>query len=316
MLDIIITHYQEPWDICRKQLWMLAMQRGIDWSEITVTVVNDGGNRLPEFKLDDLGIPVQQLDIPHGGISAARNAGYDNGKEPWVMFCDCDDCLANIYGLQDIMNVLHHDDGRYDLLWNRFYEEHPREILLVPDYKVMVFTHGKVYRRSFLEREQIRFDEHLQWNEDSCYNATIMAHGAMAGEIQTHAPVYAWIRRPDSFTGCDDAYDKSAYFQFRRNLLVTEEYRKHKPEEYPGMVTRTIYDTFFMLHGLRYSPECKQRIETEFIPWVRGIADLFGQVDDKTLKQIRSISRYELTGPDELILDTPGNIRAWLEWLI
>jgi len=318
MLDIIITHYTEPWEVCRKQFWMLDMQRGVDWSQIRVTVVNDGGYQLPEEELKGLRFRWKaawfgQLDIPHSGISAARNHGLWFGTEPWIMFCDCDDCFANIYGLRDVMDVLEQDDGRYDVLWNRFYEEHPGEILLVPDWKVFVFTHGKVYRRAFLEREEIRFEESLQWNEDSCFNATVLTRGARAGEMQTHAPVYAWIRRKDSFTGAADANDKGAYFQFRRNLLVAEEHRKHKPEDYPGMVTRVAWDTFFMVHSRKCSPSCKQQILTEFAPWIRERADLVGQTDAETLRKIREVSRAELTEPDEEINDEPGNVRAWLE---
>ena len=316
MLDIVITHYTEPWEICRKQFWMLAMQRGVDWREIRVTVVNDGGNRLPGWRLGNLGFPVNEIDIEHGGISAARNAGMDATEEPWIMFCDCDDCFANIYGLQDVMNVLHQDDGRYDVLWNRFYEEHPQEILLVPDHKVFVFTHGKVYRRAFLDREQIRFDESLKWNEDSCFNATILTRGAKAGEMKTHAPVYAWIRREDSFTGTDDRNDKSAFFQFRRNLLIAEEHRKHKPEDYAGMVTRVVWDTFFMIHSLRCSPSCKQQILAEFVPWAVDRTDLIGRVDGETMRKIREISRIELSEPGEKINDEPGNVLAWVTWEI
>lgn len=313
MLDIVITHYVEPWDVCKKMFWMLAMQRNVDWSEITVTVINDGGNRIPASRLEDLGFEVRQLDIAHGGISAARNAGLWFGTEPWIMFCDCDDCFANIYGLQDIMNVLKQDDGRYDVLWNRFYEEHPEEILLVPDHKVFVFTHGKVYRREFLEKEQIRFEESLEWNEDSCFNATVLTRGAKAGEIQTHAPVYAWIRREDSFTGTEDRNDKSAFFQFRRNLLVAEEHRQHKPADYAGMVTRVVWDAFFMIHSRRCSPLCKQQILREFMPWAWKRKELIVQVDEETLKNIREISRYELSEPGEEICDEPGNVLAWVE---
>lgn len=313
MLDIIITHYQEPWEICKKMFWMLEMQRKVDWNEIRVTVVNDGGHRLPQEELNRLSFRVDQAGIPHSGISAARNFGIKVTCEPWIMFCDCDDCFGNIYGLQDVMTVLHNDYGRYDVLWNRFYEEHPGEIILVPDHKVFVFTHGKVYRRAFLEREQIRFDESLEWNEDSCFNATVMTRGAKAGEMQTHAPVYAWIRREGSFTGTEDRNDRSAFFQFRRNLLVAEEHRKHKPEDYPGMVTRVVWDTFFMIHSGRCTPSCKQQILAEFVPWIRERKDLVGQTDPETLRKIREISRLELSEPGDVICDNPGNVLAWVE---
>ena len=112
MLDIFITHYKEPWEVCRKQFVMLDMQRRVDWDEIRVTVINDGGHRIPEEHLEGLSYRVQQLDIPHGGISAARNAGIMAAQEPWIMFCDCDDCFSNIYALEDIVNITKGDNNR------------------------------------------------------------------------------------------------------------------------------------------------------------------------------------------------------------
>ena len=40
MLDIIITHYKEPWEVCRAQFTMLDMQRHVDWKEIRETAAN------------------------------------------------------------------------------------------------------------------------------------------------------------------------------------------------------------------------------------------------------------------------------------
>ena len=106
MLDIVITHYHEPWEVCKKLFQTLDLQRKVNWKDIRVRVINDGGYRLPEDKLAELCFPVEQVDLPHGGVSRARNAGIDMGTEPWIMFCDCDDCFYNIYALEDVMNVL------------------------------------------------------------------------------------------------------------------------------------------------------------------------------------------------------------------
>ena len=100
MLDIVITHYREPWEICRKQFIMLDMQRRVDWKDIRVTVINDGGHRLPEECLAGLSYPIEQLDIPHGGISAARNAGIEHSTAEWLCFCDFDDMFADVYALR------------------------------------------------------------------------------------------------------------------------------------------------------------------------------------------------------------------------
>ena len=317
MLDIIITHYQEPWEVCKKQFWMLDMQRRVDWSQIRVTVINDGGHRLPEFKLEDLSYPVRQIDIPHGGISKARNAGIDMTDGEWIMFCDCDDCFANIYALEDVQNVVNAEAlEKYDMMWTPCYEEDEvnGHIMLIPMYKTFVFCHGKVYRRQFLLDEQIRFPEDLPMNEDSCFNAIIVARttNTRIGRVFSSVPVYAWVRRDGSVTAKPEAVDLGAVCQTRRNMIVAEENRIHRPAEYPGMVTRHAYDVYYMVHGSRISESCKQEILKEFSPWIRERMEVFAQVDEDTLEKVRGISKYELLDHGEEVEDGHEQIQAWV----
>ena len=321
MLDLIITHYKEDWAVCRKQFQMLDLQRCVDWGQIRVTVVNDGGHRLPEEKLADLSFPVTQVDIPHGGVSRARNAGIEHATEPWIMFLDCDDCFANIYALKDIMNILNQKDAEdlFDMMWCDCCEEDyingAEQLYLMQYNKIFVFCHGKVYRRRFLLEEHIRFDPELRFNEDSCFNAVIIAKTphTRIGQIKTLSPVYAWIRRRGSVTTSEGAHDEGALGQFHRNLIVTEENRKHRePEHYAGMVTRTAYDTYYMLMDRTISPQCKRRIADEFIPWMRERMNVFGKVDAEILDQIRSVSKSELVEAGELIPDSHEIVRAWM----
>lgn len=320
MLEIIITHYKEPWEVCRKQFLMLDLQRCVDWNEITVTVINDGGHRLPDDRLAELSFPFRQIDIPHGGISKARNAGIENAKEPWIMFCDCDDTFANVFALQDIMNVLHSPSrDEFDMMWGSCCEEDyingARLLYLMPRKKIFVFCHGKLYRRQFLLDEGIRFDPNLKFNEDSCFNAVIIARTphTRIGEIKSHAPIYAWIRRIDSVTTGDNAPDDGAYGQFHRNMTVTEENRLHRDEKnYCGMVTRTAYDAFYMINGRRISDDCKKKIFAEFVPWMSERVESFGKVTPEILEQIREISKSELLESGEEIPDSHEIVSAWV----
>lgn len=321
MLDIIITHYREPWEVCRKMFWMLDLQRCIDWGQIRVTVINDGGQHIPEKHLEGLSFPVNQVDIPHGGISAARNAGIDSATEPWMMFCDCDDTFANIYALRDVMNVLSPKrEEQFDMMWGNCCEEDYIEgaelLYLMPRNKVFVFCHGKVYRRQFLIDENIRFDESLTFNEDSLFNAVIIARTphTRIGEIKSHAPIYAWIRRTNSVTTGDNANDDGAYCQFRRNLKVTEENRLHREwDNYCGMVTRTAYDCYYMLFGGRISLKCKRRIYDEFVPWITERVNECQNVSLDILNQIREVSRMELLDEGESVPDSHEQVKKWIE---
>ena len=312
MLDIIITHHREPWEVCRGLFETLAAQRRVDWNQIRVTVVNDGGYILPPNFLLGLPFRVKQYNKDQGGVSSARNYGLDVTWRPWVMFCDCDDCFSNVFALEDIMSVL---KDKYDMMWTKVWEEEKGQVYQIQDVRIMVFIHGKIYRRAFLEEQYIRFDEGLSFNEDSLFNATVMARTTKEriGEISCHYPPYVWIRREGSVTGGNDADDRSAWGQFLRNMRVAEEIREHKPEQYPGMVTRMAYDVFFMQMSSRFTPSCKQKLLEAFRPWIRERIGDFGKVDEQTLRKIRDIDCVELLAKEDRPDIEPETVAWWVK---
>ena len=199
MLDIVIPHYNEPWYICRKLLWTLNMQRIVNWDEISVTVVNDGGNRMPEEELEKLDYLVVQLDIPRGGVSAARNAGLDHADEPWIMFCDSDDAFTNIYALEEILQEIR-ANPECDVIWTQCVTEFGCIVVPIEPWRAFAFTHGKAYRRQFLLDNGIRFEEGRSYGEDTMFNYEVMAKTNRIRQAKTSMPAYSWIRRGGSVT--------------------------------------------------------------------------------------------------------------------
>lgn len=315
MLDIVITHYKEPIDIGRKLFESIALQRCIDFEQIRVVVIHDGTEKFPDEEFSNLPYQVEQIVIQHGGISMARNAGIEHSKAKWIMFCDFDDCYASIFSLREIMNVLGTD--AYDMLWSRIlaedYVDGKQLLYYVPDKQKYVFCHGKVYRTEFLRESGIRFRDELVFNEDSCFNATIIAHTphTRIGEIKSPMPIYCWIRRESSVTN-SGREDEASYGHFRRNLIVTEEYEKLNDERFNGMVTRTVYDTYFMVFGKRNSMQMRRRILDEFTPWIAKRTKVFCNVTNDDLAEIRKIARMELLSPDEIVPDDPERVGTWM----
>lgn len=319
MLDIVITHYKEPFEVGKKIFQMIGLQRCIDFEQIRVVVIHDGTPMFPEENFANLPYQVEQITIPHGGISAARNAGIDNAKGRWVMFCDFDDNFASVYSIREIMNVLGTDD--YDMLWCRIlaedYVDGKKLLYYVPEKQRFVFCHGKVYRTEFLRESGIRFREELVFNEDSCFNAEIIAHTPhqRIGEINSKIPIYAWVRRENSVTN-SGREDEATYGHFRRNMIVTGEYEGTADPRYYGMVTRTAYDAYYMVFGKRNSMQMRRRIVDEFTPWIAERIEAYGKVDDATLDEIRNISRMELIELDELVPDEHKTVEKWVKGLV
>lgn len=106
MLDIIVTHYDEPWETGAKFFQMLDIQRKVDFQQIRVILVNDGEEHsLPSEYFEGRPYRVTQISIPHAGISAARNAGIEKATAEWICFCDFDDMFADVYSLWSVLNV-------------------------------------------------------------------------------------------------------------------------------------------------------------------------------------------------------------------
>lgn len=316
MLDIIVPHYKEPWEVGEKLFRMIDLQRGIDHKKIHVTIVNDGGNRFPEDYFAGFRYDIRQIDIPHSGVSAARNTGIECARTEWIMFCDFDDTFANVYALRDVMTILPADG--YDMLWSRIIVEDfldENRVYFPPEEQRFVFTHGKVYRKAFLNEKDIRFDESMSFQEDSLFNAVIIAKTphTRIGEINTKMPLYIWVRRDSSVTN-SGREDEAVYSHFIRNLKVTEENKARGYDHYCGMVTRTTWDAYYMTLSTRASPKTKEEILKVFTPWIAERIGEYGKVPDKIMEQIRAVSRSELY--DRPIPDRPDDILRWLNTIL
>ena len=303
MLDIIMPHYDEPWEEGEKFFTMLDLQRDADFSQIHVIFVEDGEeNTVAGGHFENRPYIVEQIVIPHGGVSAARNAGLKESKAEWVMFCDFDDMFSNVYALRDILNVLPAPD--YDVLWTEFYSEDKMlsgEMRLHSRGRNVVFIHGKLFRRQFLLDHDLWFDTSLKFNEDSCFNAvasTIVDYHR-TGKIAVNAPLYIWCYREGSATTSPENRGQAIRGLYDRNKLVCEAFRKHLPyERYCAMVARTVYDTYHALNLEELTPEL-QELKEDFARWYPQHRLCLMMVDEKTMAEVRAISEAEHIRGDE-----------------
>lgn len=228
LLDLYITHWTEPWEIGKKAFQMLGLQRGIDWTQIKVWLVHDGVKRFPEKYFRDMPCKVIQIELPHGGIAAARNWGIDHGEGEWIKWCDFDDMLHNIYSLRRLCDAM--ENGKnFDMLWFDYTAEHKdgRRVWLRTD-RDPVLIHGKAFRRSWLQEHGIRYNEELTWCEDSAFLAVCEMEADLNrfGHIKSEAPIYAWITRDGSLCNRPEIrYDNMRSF-FKRHRYVQDEFKK------------------------------------------------------------------------------------------
>ena len=256
-IDIIVPHGGEPWRVCRGFFDMLRLQIGVRKGKIRIIIVHDGCGK---FSKEQVAVPwaeVEQIMIRKGGVSTARNTGIENSLAEWVMFCDIDDRFANVWAVQGILEALELEGAReMDMLWMPFYIEQPAYRRTVEGFN-LCFTHGKIYRRSFLNAHGIRFFPHLYYAEDSAFNALVgeKLERGRYGQIRTDAVPYVWTYNHDSVTNTTAAGRLLAGL-FDRHRLVIEWTREHgRPDSWRGIAARVTRDAF-------YQWECRGLDET------------------------------------------------------
>lgn len=300
MLDIIVTHYNEPWEVCEKFFLMLKLQRGISFDDFRVLVVNDGeGNRIDDEHFTGLPYHVEQYCIPKAGVSAARNHGIDISTAEWISFSDCDDCYTTIYSLKMVLDILNSDKEKaYDMLWTKLCAEDSaggQGLKLIMRDLNLVFIHGKYYRRSFIVDNQIRFPEDLEFNEDSAFNAiaNTLWDYKRTGEIKTSIPVYSWCYRPGSLTGTPENLDRAILGGFKRNQKVVDEFERRLPHDrYCAMVARAVFDAYYVLNVERLTP-IRAEMLADFKQWYKAHMRAFWENPKETLIEVKRVSEAE-----------------------
>ena len=248
MLDIVVPHADESWPVCRRFFDLLRAQLRADLSRVRVQLVHDGSLPWPEDYVAVPGLAVEQLRIPKGGVSAARNAGLDAGSGEWVMFCDCDDMFANVFSLHCILDALSRQEAsRDDLLWFPFYVETlgGRDVCTLN----WIFVHGKIYRRAFLKKKRLRFPEGLYYGEDSAFNAMVEMDidRDRIGEIRSECVLYVWALNPRSVTSRPENQLRNALGLMDRHAVVAEELRRRgRDGDALALVARTAWDAYFL----------------------------------------------------------------------
>lgn len=328
VLDIIVPHYTEPFEIGRKFFEILKLQRGVNYNSFRVTLVNDGEeNAFKDELFESLPFPFRQINIPHAGVSAARNAGLDAATAEWVMFCDFDDMFSSVYSMKFITESISGKTG-FDVLWTERFNENTKESdpwsLSKSISLDTVFVHAKIYRREALNRLNYRFNEKLRYNEDSEFNCVLltMIDYKRTGRINIPIVPYAWICRSGSTSNENGRRSEALRDHYIRNKNVTEAYRKYLPyERLCGMVTRTVFDTYFCLHTPRSEPEILE-IRRDFRKWYARYKGEFLKVDDSTLREIVTISWQEYSENDidnhayDLVVSGgPIDTKPILDWL-
>ncbi len=296
-LTFCVTHYKEPWEVCKPWFDSMKDQLGVNFENIEVMVVEDGGEPIDEDNFIGYPFKVKTFNFGHKGVSASRNIGLDHATGDYIMFCDCDDRFISAYALNCYLKAL--KQGMFDIVKTPFLEDQviDGELKLIRHDSDVTFIHGKLYRVDFLKDNELRFDEELSIHEDSYFN--VIANMIADGNVHEMSPaVYLWKYRDDSIVRIDQkAYVFKTYDHLMkvRKAICNELWRRERIPEFYQAVTKTFIDSYYDFQR----PECREeenrfiitKAEKAFSEFYKTFKDEFKNVGIKDVAQMMYICR-------------------------
>ena len=211
-LSIVIPQYNETDDIIRPLLSSIETQRGVNFNDIEIIIVNDHSEtKLSQELFDRFNhLNIRYLETPENkGPGQARQYGIDHAEKEYVVFADADDRFFSCNVFSDVFNALmQNKDKVIDIVYTKWIEElvSPQAgYLLIPHTPDMTWVHGKFIRTQFLAERNLRFNDRIRVHEDSYFNSIVQMNAGITITLDTFS--YFWCYNPKSLTRKEYKYN-------------------------------------------------------------------------------------------------------------
>lgn len=296
-LTMVVPHYHEPWETLKYLFDTIMCQRGVDWADVDVLLVNDGDDVVLDSALFEP-YPFEVIyDIkPHGGLSDTRNYGIEHANGEYIMYCDSDDGFLNNYGLHLVLGAI--EEG-FDFFYSSFVEEQP---LPSGGWKIyrrdkdIVFCHGKVYRRQFLLDKKLRFDTKLAFSEDSLFNKIAYHEADVKKEVTSPFYLWCWNEGSTVRTGRETIVLRRYAEVMDMRIKTCEQLRDRGfIDEFFDAVCKCFFDCYYDFSDPQFlKPEHKDMVlkaEKEFRRFYKKFVKDFMECDSGRIAKIMMQSR-------------------------
>lgn len=208
LISVIIPVYNAGALLCQS-LDSLLNQTFRDWEAVCVDdgSIDGSGDWLDEYAERDSRIKV--VHKPNGGVSSARNCGLEHARAPYITMLDADDYFAPT-ALEELYSCMHaHDcdivcctmsklfaDGHAEVERARFsnglHKAAPADVYRFSMRSVWC----KLYKRSILDREKIRFPLGIPICEDDVFVVSYWYH--VKHFYMLDKPLYNYVQSESS----------------------------------------------------------------------------------------------------------------------
>ena len=223
-------------------------QIGIDFSEVDVHLVNDGGTAIDLSKFEILGnLDLHYHELPENvGAGLARQYGIDQSQSEYLMFMDSDDELHFAGALLEFFNVVKYQ-GNHEIIIASYIEEYKDE-----NGEFRYLTHdpydwkspvAKWFSRNYLERIGLRFHPALRIFEDTYFVG--LACQLAEDIFYLNSVVYTWLCNPNSTVRANgQIFEHQTHIWALENLLALQVIREKKAENLKTDLEHYVADVY------------------------------------------------------------------------
>lgn len=239
-VDVIIPAYKAHNTILRT-LSSIQAQSIVD--DLNVIIVNDASTEGSYQSFVDMFSPTMHIKEivleENGGPGVARQAGIDAGEAPYFTCIDADDTFNGAFAVESMLRVIEADSNC--VCASGTFLQICDGINVIPHKNDMVWMFGKIYRRSFINKYNIRFNK-TRANEDTGFNTKVKllcSNDDSESICFFDVPVYYWHEKIDSITrvnNCQYSFDQS-FCGWTDNMIEVVKFCK-KVQPYNGEVDK------------------------------------------------------------------------------
>jgi len=190
-IAVIIPVYKAH-DTIKFTLCSIGMQRVVLFNTYLIVDGEEKGSY--DYLLDQFDIEILYMS-KNGGPGVARQYGIDNTQEPFISFIDADDTYISSISLYQ--QHLGFKNNTTAMVSTSFAEESKNHKITIKEND-MIWMHGKMYRREFLDKNDIRFNK-TRANEDIGFNTQCQCYANDQENIILSKNItYLWQWRENS----------------------------------------------------------------------------------------------------------------------
>lgn len=266
MIDIIMPAYNAH-ETIHKTLFSICMQDIV--KDIKVYIVDDCSEKTYDYLIDDfkdkLDITLTRLD-KNSGPGACRNKGLDISNNEYIMFIDADDMFINRKAISDILKKM---DGKDLGIGLTLFENPDKSITYYNDHDRCL--HGKMYRRSLLDKYNIRFNNSYRHEDSSFHEIVLMSQPKY---VYSNTPTYFYKFNDKSLT-----HDKDENEEYRtfKSFVENTMYAINKGIEcgFDRYVITDISTTAIMYLYYMYQVNYNLDIKDELFEWMKPLTKYY-----------------------------------------